>query len=250
MKRYDNDLLDPSLRPAILVSGGPQPEPALLVRLREKLPQAPLLCADRGADLCRAAGVVPDGLIGDMDSLSAATRDWLEETGVPEVVYPSEKDDSDQALATEKLFADGAEEIVVIGGLGGRMDHELANMMELVRAGREGRSIVYWDDINRLRYIGPGKHEIARTDDYIGIVPFSDDGMVGCIIRWTISACPLASPGSSAISWPTAPTRRRSTSTRATACSFSATIARGKRRRIEGKCAGSSRVVYKHWQKC
>lgn len=178
MKRYDNDLLDPSLRPAILVSGGPQPEPALLVRLREKLPQAPLLCADRGADLCRAAGVVPDGLIGDMDSLSAATRDWLEETGVPEVVYPSEKDDSDQALATEKLFADGAEEIVVIGGLGGRMDHELANMMELVRAGREGRSIVYWDDTNRLRYIGPGRHEIARTDDYIGIVPFSDDGMV------------------------------------------------------------------------
>lgn len=178
MKRYDNDLLDPSLRPAILVSGGPQPEPALLVCLREKLPQAPLLCADRGADLCRAAGVVPDGLIGDMDSLSAATRNWLEETGVPEVVYPSEKDDSDQALATEKLFADGAEEIVVIGGLGGRMDHELANMMELVRAGREGRSIVYWDDINRLRYIGLGKHEIARTDDYIGIVPFSDDGMV------------------------------------------------------------------------
>lgn len=99
---------------------------------------------------------MPDGLIGDMDSLSAATRDWLEETGVPEVVYPSEKDDSDQALATEKLFADGAEEIVVIGGLGGRMDHELANMMELVRRRREGRSIVYWDDINRLRYIGPG----------------------------------------------------------------------------------------------
>lgn len=178
MKRYDNDLLDPSLRPAILVSGGPQPSAALLVQLRAKLPQAPLLCADRGAELCRIAGVVPDGLLGDMDSLSAATRSWLDGQGVPEIVYPSEKNDSDQALATAQLFADGAEEIIVLGGLGGRMDHELANMMELVGAGRAGRSIVYWDDTNRLRYIGPGRHQLARTDAYISLVPFSDDGMV------------------------------------------------------------------------
>ncbi len=178
MKRYTEDLLDPSCRTSILVSGGPAPAPALLRSLREKLPEAPCLCADAGADLCYAAGVVPDGLIGDLDSLSAETRAWLEASDVPEVIYPSEKNDSDQALATEKLFADGAEEIVIIGGLGGRMDHELANMMELVRMGREGKSLVYWDDINRLRYIGEGRHAIPPTTEYISLVPFSDDGMV------------------------------------------------------------------------
>lgn len=178
MRRYTQDLLDPTRTQAILVSGGPAPSPSLLAALRAQLPEAPCLCADAGADLCRAAGVVPDGIIGDMDSLAPATRAWLEAVGVPEVIYPSEKDDSDQSLATEKLFADGAEEIVVIGGLGGRMDHELANMMELVRTGREGRSLVYWDDINRLRYIGPGTHALAPTADYISLVPFSDEGMV------------------------------------------------------------------------
>ncbi|MEE0434901.1 MAG: thiamine diphosphokinase [Peptococcaceae bacterium] len=177
MTCYTKDLLDPSLRKAILVSGGPAPQPALLADLRAQFPDVPCLCADAGADLCRAAGVRPDGLIGDMDSLAEATRVWLKEEGVPKVVYPVEKNDSDQALATEKLFEEGIEEIIVIGGLGGRMDHELANMMELVRMGRSGKSIVYWDDINRLRYVGPGEHRLKRCSDYISIVPFSDDGM-------------------------------------------------------------------------
>ena len=177
MIRYTPDLLDPSRRQAILVSGGPAPAPSLLTVLRDRLPDAPCLCADAGADLCRAAGVLPDAIVGDMDSLSAETRAWLETNGVPEAIFPAEKNDSDQTLATEQLLAEGAEEIIVIGGLGGRMDHALANMMELVRAGREGQSLVYWDDINRLRYVGPGEHRLAKCDGYIGIVPFSDTGM-------------------------------------------------------------------------
>lgn len=177
MTRYTKDLLDSSRKQAILVSGGPSPQPSLLADLRVQMPDVPCLCADAGAELCRAAGVRPDGLIGDMDSLSEQARVWLKTMNVPEVVYPAEKDDSDQALATAKLFADGAEEIIVLGGLGGRMDHELSNMMELVRVGRSGKSLVYWDDINRLRYVGPGEHRLSHCSDYIGIVPFSDDGM-------------------------------------------------------------------------
>lgn len=177
MKHYAPGLLDKHARHAILITGGTAPDPALLKDLRAQFPTVPCLCADAGADLCRAAGVLPDALIGDMDSLSPETRAWLDEAGVPEVVYPAEKDDSDTALAVQQLFADGAEELIVIGALGGRMDHELANMMLMVGAGRQGKSIVYWDDINRMRYVGPGEHQLDHTSGYIGIVPFSDDGM-------------------------------------------------------------------------
>lgn len=177
MRYYSEDLLDPSRTPAILVSGGPKPAPQLLKNLRAQLATARCLCADAGADLCRAAGVVPDGLIGDMDSLSPATRAWLEEKRVPEVVYPAEKNDTDQALATLALFEDGAEEVIVVGGLGGRMDHALANMTQLVACGRAGKSLVFWDDTNRVRYVGEGAHHLNHTDGYISIVPFSDDGM-------------------------------------------------------------------------
>lgn len=177
MKHYAPGLLDKHARHAILVTGGTAPEPTLLSALRAQFPKVPCFCADAGADLCRAAGVLPDALIGDMDSLSPQTRVWLDAADVPEVVYPAEKDDSDTALAVQQLFDDGAEEIIVIGALGGRMDHELANMMLLVGAGRQGRSIVYWDDINCMRYVGPGEHLLDHTPGYIGIVPFSDNGM-------------------------------------------------------------------------
>ena len=127
-------------------------------------PDAPCYCADAGADLCYAAEVVPDALIGDMDSLSKETREWLQEAEVPEMVYPSEKDYSDTQLAAEALYEQGVDEIIVVGALGGRMDHELANVMLLMTYGRKGKSLVFWDDINRMRYVGAGVHQLDRVD--------------------------------------------------------------------------------------
>lgn len=177
MKHYASGLLLKQAKHGILVTGGIAPRPSLLRSLCETYPDALCYCADAGADLCCAAEVVPDALIGDMDSLSKDTRLWLQDAGVPEMVYPSEKDFSDTQLAVEALFAQGVDEIIVIGALGGRMDHELANMMLLVTYGRQGKSLVFWDDINRMRYIGSGAHQLDRVNGYVGIVPFSDDGM-------------------------------------------------------------------------
>ena len=93
------------------------------------------------------------------------------------MVYPSEKDYSDTQLAAEALYEQGVDEIIVVGALGGRMDHELANVMLLMTYGRKGKSLVFWDDINRMRYVGAGVHQLDRVDGYVGIVPFSDEGM-------------------------------------------------------------------------
>lgn len=177
MKHYASGLLLKQAKHGILVTGGVAPRPSLLRSLCDTYSDALCYCADAGADLCCAAEVVPDALIGDMDSLSEETKSWLQEAGVPEMVYPSEKNYSDTQLAVEALFAQGVDEIIVIGALGGRMDHELANMMLLVTYGRQGKSLVFWDDINRMRYIGPGQHQLDRVNGYVGIVPFSDNGM-------------------------------------------------------------------------
>lgn len=177
MKHYASGLLLKQAKHGILVTGGVAPRPSLLRSLCDTYSDALCYCADAGADLCCAAEVVPDALIGDMDSLSEETKSWLQEAGVPETVYPSEKNYSDTQLAVEALFAQGVDEIIVIGALGGRMDHELANMMLLVTYGRQGKSLVFWDDINRMRYIGPGQHQLDRVNGYVGIVPFSDNGM-------------------------------------------------------------------------
>ena len=177
MNYYTSNLTDQCAKQSILVTGGVAPDPALLKGLRAAYPNALCYCADAGADLCYAAKLRPDCLIGDMDSLSAKTRQWFHEMDVPEMVYPAEKDYSDTQLAVEKLYEQGSDEVIVIGALGGRMDHELANIMLLVTYGRKGKSLVFWDDINRIRYVGAGQHHLDRVKDYVGIVPFSDDGM-------------------------------------------------------------------------
>ncbi|MDO4281678.1 MAG: thiamine diphosphokinase [Peptococcaceae bacterium] len=177
MRTYTADLTSLGARHAILVTGGVAPDPALLAKARADYPDALCYCADGGADLCMRAHVVPDLLLGDMDSLSAAARNWITAAGVPQEIFPPEKNDTDTALAVDKLFAAGAEEIIVIGALGGRMDHELTNVMELVTSGRQGRSLVFWDDTNRLRYIGPGTHALHKCAGYIGMIPFADSGM-------------------------------------------------------------------------
>jgi thiamine pyrophosphokinase len=80
-----------------------------------------LIAADGGADHLARMGLVPDLLLGDLDSLSGQAP------SCPLVRYPAEKDDTDMALAVEEGVARGYREFLIFGVLGGeRLDHTLA----------------------------------------------------------------------------------------------------------------------------
>lgn len=177
MSYYTELLLKENAAPAILITGGVPSSVALLKNIQARYPEAPVFCADGGADYCYRANVLPTYIIGDMDSVSNNARKWLLKNKVPEYVFPTEKDFSDTQLAIEALFKEQAQETIVLGALGGRMDHEMANVMLLVSYGRKGHSLIFVDDQNIMRYVGAGTHTIYRCRGYIGIVPFSDQGM-------------------------------------------------------------------------
>lgn len=94
----------------------------------------------RGADLIVAAdggtahlerwGVAPHVVVGDLDSLSAEGRARL--AGLSVERHPAAKEKSDTELAVDRAAAAGADEIVLLGALGGpRADHALANTLLL-----------------------------------------------------------------------------------------------------------------------
>jgi thiamine pyrophosphokinase len=85
--------------------------------------------------------MVPDLVIGDLDSLSDADRRSLCSKGVEFVSYPSSKDETDLELALLHMAAQGAEAITVLGARGGRMDHELGNLMLLVHPRLRGLNV-------------------------------------------------------------------------------------------------------------
>jgi thiamine pyrophosphokinase len=91
-----------------------------------------VIAADSGADWLDGRGVSPDVVIGDMDSIDPTLLARLAERGVEIEEHPADKDASDLELALSRAVAGGANEVVIVGGLGGgRLDHELANLLLL-----------------------------------------------------------------------------------------------------------------------
>jgi thiamine pyrophosphokinase len=97
--------------------------------------------ADGGAAVAMQHGVLPGLVIGDMDSLREADRALLEAEGVRIVVHPRAKDETDLELALRYAVKEGATEIVVLGALGGRLDHTLSNVLLLALPELEGLSV-------------------------------------------------------------------------------------------------------------
>ena len=95
-----------------------------------------LLAADAGCLKLEKAGLVPDLLIGDLDSMHTAPEE------IPLIRLPVEKDDTDTAYCVKEALKRGYRNILILGGLGGRrLSHSLANVQLLAfirNAGAEG----------------------------------------------------------------------------------------------------------------
>ena len=84
-----------------------------------------VIAADRGFDSLMAFGVTPDLVVGDFDSLGYSPNH-------PNVIQlPEEKDDTDMVYALRKGLELGYRRFVLLGGVGGRLEHTLANLQLL-----------------------------------------------------------------------------------------------------------------------
>ncbi len=110
------------MEPVCYIVGAQEPGPAPLAPHRPAF----VIAADQGLEHLRARGIEPDLIVGDFDSLG-----WSPE-GENVLRHPVEKDDTDMLLAVREGLRRGYRESVLYGGLGGRLDHTLANLQTLV----------------------------------------------------------------------------------------------------------------------
>lgn len=117
-----------------------------------------LIAADSGFDNATALGEKPSILVGDLDS--------IKEKKIPDGVeiyrVPAEKDLTDTQLAVELALSKGACDIVIIGGLSGRLDHTLSNLGVLEHLADLGCHGVIADGFNRVRFLRNGSTLIPR----------------------------------------------------------------------------------------
>ena len=131
---------DPS-RHAIVVANG-DADPARLHELVDGGRRPLVIAADGGARAVRAAGLVPDLVVGDGDSLSAADRSRLAADGVEVRLASAAKDESDTELCLLAAVAAGATRITIHGAFGGaRPEHTVANLLLLADSRLDGREV-------------------------------------------------------------------------------------------------------------
>ncbi|WP_102110434.1 thiamine diphosphokinase [Oceaniglobus roseus] len=109
----------------ILLVGGGAATPADLATVRDLA--TTVVAADGGADSALAAGLRPDWVIGDLDSISGAARAALP----PErVIHDPDQETTDFEKCLARIEAPL---VLALGFTGRRVDHELAAFNTLVR---------------------------------------------------------------------------------------------------------------------
>jgi thiamine pyrophosphokinase len=120
---------------ALLISGAPgSADHALLQQLAQKALR--IIAVDSGADAACAAGIVPELVIGDLDSVSADALALVRSKGAEVRAADTRKDETDLELALNYCSTELPQgcTLCVTNALGGRLDHELASLGALARA--------------------------------------------------------------------------------------------------------------------
>ncbi len=112
---------------ALIFANGPLSDPQAVHSLLR--PDDWLIAADGGARHCLELGLTPAVVIGDFDSLQEDEVKALRKAGSKMVRHPRSKDQTDLELAIRHALNDGATEILILGGVGGRWDQTLANLL-------------------------------------------------------------------------------------------------------------------------
>lgn len=120
-----------------------------------------LLCADGGYAAAVRAGLRPDLVIGDFDSMPEAVVG-----DCPKMVLPVHKDDTDMRVCIDEGRRRGYREFRAAGCLGGRLDHTIANLQCAVDCALRGEQLWLSDASNRITALAPG--EYVLTDELPG----------------------------------------------------------------------------------
>jgi|OM-RGC.v1.015587615 thiamine pyrophosphokinase len=81
-----------------------------------------IIAVDGGAKLLKKRNILPNIVIGDLDSIDNETIDFLKKQSVKIIEYPKEKDETDCELAIKYALENGFKEIEIINFQGERID--------------------------------------------------------------------------------------------------------------------------------
>jgi thiamine pyrophosphokinase len=126
-QEFDQPIRPPE-RHAVVVTGGG----ALSHEVLKHIPPGSfVIAADSGLDHAIAAGIQPDLVVGDLDSVSAEGVAWARQRHIPFEVYPTDKDLTDTQIALGAAWSRQLTNVLLVGGGGDRLDHSTSALTAL-----------------------------------------------------------------------------------------------------------------------
>lgn len=145
----------------IVIVGGADIKNPLWIKKQLKADDFVVYC-DSGLKHRETLEREPDLIVGDFDSHV--------DPGLPveTIALPEEKDDTDTFYAAKVALERGFADFVLLGVLGGRMDHSLGNLALLHHLIQQGANAVIYDDYSRVRMITQ-EVDLADDSDYFSL---------------------------------------------------------------------------------
>ena len=137
-----------------------------------------VVAADGGALALERWGILPHLVVGDLDSLGPERASALEGRGARVIRFPVAKDASDLELAMRYALESGADDIVLLGILGGaRIDHALVNVTLLADPACRGLGLraVYGETQLRAAHSGESLALRGPVESIVTLVPIRGD---------------------------------------------------------------------------
>ena len=117
-----------------------------------------VIACDAGYIHAQRADIVPDVIIGDFDSYLGDLPG-----GVEIIRTKPEKDDTDTMMALKLAIRRGYRRIMLVGALGGRVDHMLANISLIAFAATKGADLQIVDGHHQIFAVRDGRRRVPRS---------------------------------------------------------------------------------------
>lgn len=137
-----------------------------------------VIAVDAGLNAVDALGLIPDYIVGDLDSIDPALADRYRK--IPYIVWEvhkPEKNETDTELARSRAVALGCEEIVFLGATGGRIDHLIGNIHALYDCMQRGIRAQIIDEQNAICLLDEGRR-FRRSElwgKYVSFLPYTEE---------------------------------------------------------------------------
>ena len=135
-----------------------------------------IIAGDRGLEALYQLKIIPNHVVGDFDSVSPKILEFYKKQ--PQIIfhtYNAEKDNTDTDIALKLAIQINSSEITILGALGKRMDHAIANIHILKDALEANIPCQIIDTYNRIYLINTEKTlEKEKTyGKYISLIPLT-----------------------------------------------------------------------------